>query len=163
MKKIFLLISLVLCIFLILNDIEEEILAVSIYQKEKPGIQNKKQIMKLEIPELNFTRSIIIGNVNKIDRFSATLLEKNHNNQIIVGHNIVSVFHDLHYLKTGMYVYFTDHFEKKKYQVTKILTVDPTEVKYLDETEKEQLTLITCTKNDQKRLIIICNRLDYIS
>lgn len=163
MKKLLLIASAIFCVFLILNDMEEEISTISIYQKEKQEIQNKKEVMNLEIPELNMKRSIATGNSNKIDRFFATLLEGNHNNQVIAGHNIASVFHDLHYLKIGMYIYFTDHFEKQKYQVSKMLIVDPTQIKYLQETETEQLTLITCTENDQKRLIIICNKLDYIS
>lgn len=129
------------------------------YQKEKIGMQKREDKLELEIPELDFKRLVKTGTVDKIDDSFATLLKGNQKNKVIAGHNIDLVFHALHNIKIGMRLQFNDHGEKKEYQVEQILTVHPYEAYYLDETEKDQLTLITCTEQDQKRLVVICKRI----
>ncbi|KIX91809.1 sortase A [Staphylococcus microti] len=74
-------------------------------------------------------------------------------NIAIAGHTDYSLFNqftDLHKAKKGDKVTFTVGKEVRKYKITSIKDVDPTEVEVLDEMQKDkdQLTLITCDDYD---------------
>ncbi|AVQ33801.1 sortase [Staphylococcus muscae] len=71
----------------------------------------------------------------------------------IAGHtdyNLYNQFTDLHKAKKGDAVTFKVGDEERKYKITSIKNVDPTQVEVLDEMnkEKDQLTLITCDDYD---------------
>ncbi|MCI9233976.1 MAG: sortase [Bacilli bacterium] len=134
----------------------EEVTTMVIYQKEKCILEQEEQTMKLEIPEWNFERLIKTGSVNQIDKLFATYIPGNKNNVVIAGHNIHVVFRELHNIHLGMKIYLKKGNKITEYVVIEKKSVKPTEIQYLEDTIKEQLTLITCTENDQKRLIIIC-------
>lgn len=159
LKKVGLLIIMSVCIYISMNDIKEESISLMDYQKEKIGMQKREEKLELEIPDLDFKRLIKIGTIDKIDDSFATLLEQNTKNKIIAGHDIDLVFHELHNVKIGMTILFNEYGKKQEYQVEQILIVHPYEAHYLEETEEEQLTLITCTEYDQKRLVITCKRI----
>lgn len=130
------------------------------YRKEKKQIEHTEEAMQLIIPEWNWQRQIQVGDISHIATYFGTLLKGNKNNQVIAGHDTDSVFHQLHFLKIGMIIVFTNQTEKNIYQVAKILTVSPIEGQYLMDTMDKQLTLITCAENDKKRLIVICDSID---
>ncbi len=159
LKKVGLLIIMSVCIYISVNDIKEETISFMDYQKEKIGIQKREDKLELEIPDLNFTRLIKEGTVDNIDDSFAILLRETEKNKVIAGHNIDTIFHELHNVKIGMKIIFNNHGDELKYQVEQILIVHPYEAHYLEETEEEQLTLITCTEHDQKRLVILCKRI----
>lgn len=129
------------------------------FQNEKLSFEKEEeQVTKLQIPEWNFERFIKIGTVNQIDDSFATYLTGNQNNIVIAGHDIPIVFHELQKIKLGMKVYLKKGNKIIEYIVIEKKSVKPTEVQYLKDTKEEQLTLITCTEDDQKRLIIICKK-----
>lgn len=144
-------------LFLVAHDVEEEVTTIVNYQNEKLIMEKEPdKIIKLEIPEWNFERIVKEGSVNQIDNLFATLLVGNQNNVVIAGHDIPIVFHDLQNVQLEMNIYLKKGNKITEYIVVEKKAVVPTEVVYLEETEDERLTLITCTENDQKRLIIIC-------
>lgn len=158
-KKIIACIIFIVSSYLLCHGVKEETVSYVSYQKEFISIQEKKDFIELEIPEWNFKRLIKLGTVEKIDNQFATLLKGNQKNRIIAGHDIDLVFHAIHKLSIGMEISLNEYGIKKKYQVVKMEIVNPDEVQYLEETSNEQLTLITCAEYDQKRLIVICNRI----
>lgn len=147
----------IICSFAIIDTTVDKGVEIASYYQGKKEILNQKEILTFKIPDWNFERLVKRGSVDKIDPYFATLLEGNQNNIIIAGHNIDTVFHDLHYLSLGMKVQLFKNDFYTDYQVVDIIIADLEEVKYLEETNQKQLTLITCTQNDQKRLVIICN------
>lgn len=158
LKKFLLSVLGIISIYLIIDKALEETVDIYVYQHEKNQIQESVEHMKLVIPNWGWERYIKRGKIDNIDPLFGTIFGKNEKNQIIAGHNINRVFHDLHYLKKGMRIEFHRNNQVLTYYVFNMLIVNIDEVQYLEETKKEQLTLITCTENDQKRLIVICLR-----
>lgn len=155
-KKIGLCILMIVCSFIMIDTAVDRGVEIVSYYQEKKEILQQEEILTFKIPDWNFERLVKRGTVYKIDPYFATLLEGNQNNIIIAGHNIDTVFHDLHDLSLGMKVQLFKNEIHTDYQVTDIIIAELEEVQYLEETKQKQLTLITCTQNDQKRLIIIC-------
>lgn len=142
-------------LFLVVTESYKETITMSVYQKEKVNLE-KDGGMKLIIPEWDFERLIKEGTVNQIDDSFATYIPGNKNNIVIAGHDIPIVFHQLQYIQIGMTIYLRNGNKIIKYIVTDKKSVKPTKIQYMNDSEEEQLTLITCTENDQKRLIVIC-------
>lgn len=155
MKKLFGGLLLCFSLFLVTANVYEETITMSSYYKEK-SILEKEETIRLEIPEWSFERFIKVGTVNNIDASFATYIPGNKNNIVIAGHDIPIVFHQLQNIQIGMDVYLKKGNKVIRYTVTDKKSVKPTEVQYMYDSVEEQLTLITCTENDQKRLIIIC-------
>lgn len=158
-KRIMICIIFVVSSCLLFHGVKEETVFYVAYQKEFNRIQEKPDKIELEIPEWNFKRLVKLGTVDKIDDQFATLLKGNQKNKVIAGHNIDLIFHELHNLSIGMKIMLNEYGIKKEYLVEKIIIVNPEEVECLKETLREQLTLITCAEHDQKRLVVICNRI----
>lgn len=159
LRKIIFIVVLIISVWIVADSIINEVTIQKTYQIEKIKLEKEADpILKLQIPEWNFERIIKEGTVSNIDKTFATLLIGNKNNIIIAGHDIPIVFHVLHDITLGMIVYLKKGNQIIEYVVTQKLVVKPTEVRYLEETEKEQLTLITCTDYNQKRLIILCDK-----
>lgn len=146
------------------SSLFEEATTIITFQNEKLAFEEQEelggQVTKLQIPEWNFERFIKVGTVNQIDDSFATYIKGNQNNIVLAGHDIPIVFHDLQKIKIGMKVYLKKGNKIVEYRVADKKSVKPTEVQYLKDTEEEQLTLITCTEDDQKRLIVICKKND---
>jgi len=149
--------GLLLCFsfFLLTTNVYEETIMMSSYYKEKSTL-NKEETMRLEIPEWNFERFIKVGSVNHIDNSFATYIPGNKNNIIIAGHDIPIVFHQLQDIQIDMVIYLKKGNKVTRYTVVDKKSVKPTEIQYMYDSIEEQLTLITCTENDQRRLIVIC-------
>ena len=77
-------------------------------------------------------------------------------NIVLAGHNNRYVFNKIYYLKNGDEIIITDNSKDYKYVVdkTKYIEVDD----YDSLNNKDSLTLITCTNNNQKRYIVIAKR-----
>lgn len=142
-----------------MDCMQEEVITTMTYQNQKSILeQDSENVVKLEIPEWDFERLVKEGSVNQIDNSFATMIGSNKSNIVIAGHDIPIVFHDLQRITIGMKVYLKKGNKMIEYIVVRKETVKPTEVQYLEETEEERLTLITCTDYNQKRLIIICKK-----
>lgn len=136
-------------------QIENQLKAEKILETEQP------KGMFIEIPNWNWKRAVRIGTVDHIYSKYATLLTETKNNIVIAGHDIDIVFHELQKIKVGEEVVFIVDGEEIMYQVTEVKKVWPYQIEYLKETEESQLTLITCTENDAKRLIVICKKINF--
>ena len=157
MKKLFGGLLLCFSLFLVTANVYEETITMNSYSEDKLFLE-KEETIRLEIPEWDFERFVKIGTVNHIDDSFATYIPGNKNNIVIAGHDIPIVFHQLQNIQIGMKVYLKKGNKVVRYTVIDKKSVKPTEVQYMYDSIEEQLTLITCTENDQKRLIVICSK-----
>lgn len=159
MKKIFLMLLFCSSFYLMTDYSVEKTSSIVAYQQEKMVMEEKSDTMELEVPAWNWNRFIKEGTIDQIDSNFGTLITDNIHNIILAGHDLDWIFHDLHQLEIGNRIVFKKYGLEKWYQVEKILVVSPDQVQYLEDTQSDQLTLITCTENDQKRLIVICKKI----
>lgn len=71
-------------------------------------------------------------------------------NVAIAGHNrgVNSYFGEIHHLKAGDEITYTTKLGTKKYAVTNVRKINAADVSFLQETQDNRLTLITCVKNE---------------
>ena len=122
-----------------------------------------KVCAKLEIPAISLETSILSEYSTKALNVSVTKfwgVEPNHTgNFCVAGHNFKNknMFSNLKRLKIGDRLFVSDReVGKVEYEIFKIDTVLPQDVSCLEaatENQKE-VTLITCTSDSQKRIII---------
>ena len=81
-------------------------------------------------------------------------LEEIHN-IVLAGHNIKSVFHILHELKTEdkILLYYKNYIWTYKVVLKETIMAD--NFSYFEESTDQRLTLITCTGDKKKRLIVV--------
>lgn len=115
----------------------------------------------IEIPSINITRVIkeddsqdilddgyvVIFNDNK-DLYSI-------NNLILAGHNTVNIFKNLKKIKLNDFIYIRYKNTKFTYKVNSKKIINVKETSYLDETQYKNISLITCTNDDQKRFLVL--------
>ncbi|QLK86772.1 class A sortase SrtA [Staphylococcus sp. 17KM0847] len=117
-----------------------------------------KVVGVLRIPSVNIEEAVYPGPATpeQLDRGVAFAEEEESltdQNISIAGHtdyNLYNQFTDLHKAKKGDKVTFTVGSETRKYKITSIKDVDPSQVEVLEEMkkDKDQLTLITCDDFD---------------
>lgn len=148
-------------------------------QSEAPKIPKDKSKMAgyIEIPDADIKEPIYPGpatpeQLEKGVSFAEENESLNDQNIAIAGHTFTDrphyQFTNLKAAKEGSDVYFKVGNETRKYKMTEIQDVDPTEIKVLDEHpgQKDQLTLITCDDyNEQtgvweKRKIFVAKAVD---
>ena len=125
--------------------------------KERPQIPKDKAKMAgyIEIPDAQIKEPVYPGpatpqQLNRGVSFAEGDESLNQQNISIAGHTFTDrphyQFTNLKAAKKGSKVYFKVRNQTRKYKITKIHDVKPTEVKVLDEhpSKKNQLTLITC-------------------
>lgn len=116
----------------------------------------------LEIDNLNIKSVIkkgvsdVILDQNVIGMLDGVEIGIENNDIFLAGHNIKEVFRNLHIIKKGDIVKITTIASCYKYKVIKILTVNEEETNYLINNHMNYLTMMTCTNEANKRLIIIC-------
>jgi len=137
------------------TEINEEIMKV-IEQEEMPVIQTtaeKNDIWQIEIPKISLNASISEGTTKEVlnqyvGHFEKT--SKEEGNIGLAAHNrgyIVNYFKDLKLLKQGDEIIYKHNEFKKIYEVEKCRIIKDTEWEYLEQTEENVLTLITCVEN----------------
>ena len=77
-------------------------------------------------------------------------------NIVLAGHNNRYVFNKIYYLKNGDEIIITDNSKDYKYVVDKAKYIEVDDYDSLN--NKDSLTLITCTNNNQERYIVIAKR-----
>ena len=131
----------------IVNEISDE-------EKKQEEPVNEKQIWKLEIPKISLNAEIAEGTtqevLNKyIGHFENT--QRENGNIGLAGHNRgyeVNYFKDLKLLKEGDEIIYKYNEFEKIYEVEKSRIIRDTEWEYLENTEDNMLTLITCVENE---------------
>ncbi len=117
---------------------------------------NKKNNWIVRIPEINLDAQISEGTSKEtmdkyVGHFDET--EKETGNVGLAAHNrgyAVNYFKDLKKLKIGSeIIYIHDDFEMT-YVVKTIKIIDNTDWDYLEDTEDNRITLITCVENEPK-------------
>ena len=120
-------------------------------------------IAKLEIPKINLETYVISEYSNQALGVSVTKFYGGNPNEVgnfcIAGHNYITknMFHDLKKLENEDTILLTDlEGEKVQYRVYAIETVAPNETQCLSQKTngKIELTLITCTTDSSKRIIV---------
>lgn len=127
-----------------------EILQNNNEQKEE---SQNNEIWQLEIPKIALVANIKEGTTKEIlneyiGHFSET--QKESGNIGLAGHNRgykVNYFQDLKLLKKGDEIKYRYNGKEKEYVVEKCRIIKDTEWEYLENTEDNRLTLITCVEN----------------
>ncbi len=120
-------------------------------------------IAKLEVPKIELETYVISEYSEKALGVSVTKFYGGNPNEIgnfcIAGHNYITknMFHDLKNLSNGDEIILTDlNGNKVRYVVYLVETVNPNETNCLSQKTngKVEVTLITCTTDSSKRIIV---------
>jgi len=146
------------------QEIENVILVeVKEYPKEEilDTYKGYEVCAKLEIPTISLQANILSKYTKEALKVSATKfwgVEPNENgNFCVAGHNTKSMFSGIKQLELGDILFISDRkIGKVEYEIFSIEKVAPENVGCLDAlTDNErEVTLITCTNDSQKRVII---------
>ena len=111
---------------------------------------------------ISYDNEFIIGeNINKenldnkyVAMASSSISLNSNKNIILAGHSIDNVFKNLHKLKINDEIKIITKNNERIYLVSEILVVNDNDIEYMEQTNTNILTLITCMNNSKKRLII---------
>lgn len=124
-----------------------------VYQKEN------KYFGYINIPKYDYVK--LIKNEKSLDYKNISLINNNSNikdknyNIVLAGHNINNIFSVLYRLNINDEIIINTFNSKYKFIVYDIKFVNIKDTYILDnEYDKKILTLITCTQDNQKRLVI---------
>ena len=130
------------------NTIQETITDENIKETEE------KDMWYIEIPKINLKADIREGTTKEImedyiGHFEET--KKEEGNVGLAAHNRGyknNYFERLKELKEGDSIFYNYHGQIKEYLVTKHVIIKDTDWSYLEETEDNKITLITCVENE---------------
>lgn len=137
----------------------------NVIQETKEQVNNTNETVKekitedvntwcLEIPKINLKANISEGTTKEvmedyIGHFEETT--KENGNVGLAAHNRGyknNYFQKIKQLKEGDSIFYTYKGETKEYLVTKHVIIKDTDWTYLEDTEKNTITLITCVENE---------------
>lgn len=158
MKKILEITLSIILIILLINGVKEK--SIKIYQnnKVKDNIY-EIELGKIEIPSVSIDNIVVEGtkkvvlDQNYVGHVKESSLDFN-KTIILAGHNNKKVFKRLKELKKQDEIYLTIYQETRKYCVVSNLEIEDTNYTYFKDI-KDTLILITCTKDELKRRIIV--------
>lgn len=138
------------------TEINEKIMEdLKIEQEQIPVVATteKNEIWQIEIPKILLIAQISEGTTQEVlnqyvGHFENTSKEKG--NVGLAAHNRgydVNYFKDLKLLKEGDEIKYMHNEFQKIYEVEKCRIIKDTEWEFLEETEENMLTLITCVEN----------------
>lgn len=140
------------------TEINEEIMNTVEIPAEKINKKNEetKEAKKwqIQIEKIGLTGEIAEGTTKEIlnkniGHFEETNIEKG--NIGLAGHNRgyeVNYFEKLKYLQKGDKIQYIHNNYNNTYEVTKNIIIKDTDWEYLEDTEENMLTLITCVENE---------------
>ena len=131
-----------------------------IKQVENVGnIKDLKSVYTLDIEKINLKIGVRKNEGNNIEKHPVILNSGNvEDNIIIAAHNKDGLFKDLSKLEIGDKIKLKNKNIENTYSVIKQKTAKPTEIEELKKLKKDQLILMTCTEDDDKRLIVIAEK-----
>ncbi|EUJ16601.1 class A sortase [Listeria aquatica] len=118
----------------------------------------------IEIPSISLTLPIIEATTNSHLKAGATTFWKDQSlskgNYVLLGHNMGRkgiLFSDVPHLKKGNHIKIRTGAKLFTYHVTEIKKVNQKQTDVLEQSEKRQLTLITCDKrtSTENRIVIV--------
>ena len=136
-------------------EIDKEIMNVEM-QVERKSIEKtteEAEIWQIEIPKISLIANIAEGTTKEVlnqyvGHFEKT--QKEEGNVGLAGHNRgydVNYFKDLKKLEEGDEIIYKHNKFEKTYEIEKCRIIKDTDWKYLENTEENMLTLITCVEN----------------
>lgn len=153
---IFILIQIFINQYKIETEINENILedTEKIKSIKEEGMQTENEIWQIEIPKISLIANIAEGTTKEIlnqyvGHFQET--QKENGNIGLAAHNRgyeVNYFQDLKLLKEGDEIKYKHNEFEKIYEVEKSRIIKDTDWEYLENTEENTLTLITCVENE---------------
>lgn len=150
----------------IILDDENMIQDTKIHQTEESMLTTYKGypvIAKLEIPKINLETYVISEYSNQALGVSVTKFYGGNPNEVgnfcIAGHNYITknMFHDLKKLDIGdTFTLIDTNHQKGMYKIYLVKTVEPDETQCLSQKTdgRIEVTLITCTTDSSKRIIV---------
>lgn len=128
---------------------------------EKDNI-TEDMIGLIKIPVINLKYPILEGTDSKVlkkavGHFEVSALPGETGNMTLIGHNnfvLAEPFKNLDKLSSGDLITITTTERDYNYQVIKSYTVDPYNTNVVKQSDETKLTLITCTDDAEKRLVV---------
>lgn len=153
---IFCIVQIFILQYAIKTEIDEEMMEqVEIKQEETPVVEttDESEIWQIEISKISLVATISEGTTKEVlnqyvGHFENTSREVG--NVGLAAHNRgydVNYFKDLKLLKEGDEIKYIHNEFQKTYEVEKCRIIKDTEWEFLEETEENMLTLITCVEN----------------
>jgi len=150
---LFCVVEIFICQYSIESEINEEIMQETTELKPVTQTAEKIERWQIEIPKISLTATISEGTTKEIlnqyvGHFENT--SKQLGNIGLAAHNRgyeVNYFKDLKLLQEGDEIRYRYNEFEKIYEVEKCRIIKDTEWEYLEETEENMLTLITCVEN----------------
>lgn len=139
-----------------IRDKDEEI------EEKLANINNlQEQLWQIEIPAIDLVAPIAEGTTQEIMReyvghFENTMFWKG--NIGLAAHNRgfpINYFEKVKDLKTGDEIIYKTPYGEKIYEVTLYKVIDQTDWSYLQETEDNRITLITCVRNKPENRLCV--------
>ena len=150
----------IISLFFIINPIIKEI----DYKERVDIIINNKKIKNiyegyLYIPKFNYKNLIKIGD-NVLDKNLVEMLSFSdkigESNILLAGHNNYHVFGKLYDLDIGNEIILSDFNLDYRYIVKELKYIKVNDYSIFN--NKDSLTLITCTSNNQRRFVVVAKR-----
>lgn len=140
---------------------------VEIYSESVNKFYTKNIIGYLTIPKINLNEIVILDgtNLEVLDKAIGHFEESSYinGNVCFAAHSFgakVNYFENLYKLKKNDVIYYDTKVDMKIYKVAEKKEIDETNVKILNNTNENILTLITCIKSKRaKRLCIIAKQI----
>ena len=143
------------------NIVVEDIIKEPVWEETQEGYD---VIAKLEIPKIDLKTNVLSRYTEDAMLVSVTKFwgaePNNVGNFCIIGHNYFkreNMFYKLKNLKVGDEIYLTDTSNLRlTYEVYSITKVEPNDISCLSQNTngKREITLITCTSDSKKRIIV---------
>lgn len=135
-----------------INEIKESKIQPKQYKETKESIV-KENIWQIEIPKINLIAPIAEGTSQEVmleyvGHFENT--EEWEGNVGLAAHNRgypINYFSNLKDLKIGDEIIYKTKYGIKRYKITLTIIITDTDWSYLQETEENKITLITCVEN----------------
>lgn len=143
----------------LVKEIEDNAITEIVVTENLPTvIENNELLGTLTIPSINLIKAPIKEGTElsilaeAIGHFTSTGITSG--NVGLASHNRGSnanYFANIHKLKKGDEIYFEGLYKKRKYLVETVTKIDETDWSYLQETQDNRITLITCVKNEPSK------------
>ena len=140
---------------------KEEVIEQNAKQREQKLIVRDNVTAVIDIPRINLRAEVVEGVDAKTLKVYAGKFEHSVNpgqvgNFSVAAHNNIDteLFRNLHKIKVGEEIRVVTKTNEYRYKVTKKFVVLPTAYEVTDHTDKAEITLITCTQGNKKRLIV---------
>lgn len=135
-----------------INEIKESKIQPKKYKETKESIV-KENIWQIEIPKINLIAPIAEGTSQEVmleyvGHFENT--EEWEGNVGLAAHNRgypINYFSNLKDLEIGDEIIYKTKYGIKRYKITLTIIITDTDWSYLQETEENKITLITCVEN----------------